>query len=218
MRFLGNRWPEVDYMGEVFLPRLRKGETLLDVGCGLGQDLRFLHWAYDVPSAQLFGTDIQQGLLDAGYDLFRDSDQWKGAFVRADMLDPASPALDTLRGTQDLIHASQFFHCFDWDEQFKAAKSVALLSRGAGSTVAGTQVGSRAAGSYEVLKACAVSGWHYRHNKDSLTRLWNDVGAQTGTTWRVEYHEIASSAVEASRTAWWSDAGMTMFSYSATRL
>jgi len=45
----------------------------LDIGCGLGQDLRLLRQA-GVPSHRLLGTDLLPGLIQAGYHLFRDAD------------------------------------------------------------------------------------------------------------------------------------------------
>ncbi|KAI9656919.1 MAG: hypothetical protein M1831_004467 [Alyxoria varia] len=221
VRFLGNRWPSMPYLEQSFLPRLRDGATLLDVGCGFGQDIRFLTFEYGVDSSQLFATDIATGLMDLGYDLFRDRDRIEATFFTADLLDPGnSLTFNRLKGTFDLIQASQFFHCWDWDDQVTVAKNVATLSYGPGSQISGTQVGSKNAGTYAILKSCAVSGAHYRHSEESWKRFWKQVGDETDTEWDVEYHEIYSQAVEASRTAWWAknDPGMTMFWYSATRI
>lgn len=205
------------YLHETFLPKLRQGARCIDVGCGLGQDIRFLHHEYGVDSSQLYGTDLEQGLIDAGYDLFRDRNNFKGHFFSANMLEPSSnPAFEELRGTLNLIQASQFFHIWDWDQALQAAKNVAALSSGPGAIISGTQVGSRNAGSYEILKTVVPQGRHYRHSKDSWVRFWEQVGTETNTKWRADYHEIPSEAVEASRSAWWADPGMTMFWYSVT--
>lgn len=209
------------YLEQSFLPRLRQGARLLDVGCGFGQDLRFLIFEYGIDSSQLYGTDIEAGLLELGYDLFCDRDKTKATYFAADLLDPAkSAAFTDMTGTLDLIQASQFFHCWDWKEQVIVASNVVALSAGPGATISGTQVGSKDAATYEILKSCAVSGFHYRHSADSWKRFWEEVGDETGTQWDVQYHEIFSQAVEASRTAWWArnDPGMTMFWYSVTRL
>ena len=56
------------------LKSLEQQEPLyLDIGCGLGQDLRLLRHA-GVPGDRLFGTDLLPGLIKAGYHLFRDAD------------------------------------------------------------------------------------------------------------------------------------------------
>ena len=221
VRFLGNRWPLTPYLEHDFLPRLRNGATLLDVGCGFGQDLRFLTFEYGIDSSQLYGTDIEAGLMGLGYDLFLDRDRFKGTFFAADMLGPSqSSTFNQLKGTLDLIQASQFLHCWDWDGQLQVAKNIVALSRGASSKISGTQVGSKNAGTYDILKSCATSGFHYRHSEKSWEQFWKQVGDETGTEWNVEYHEIFSQAVEASRTAWWAkkDPGMTMFWYSVIRV
>lgn len=36
------------------------------------------------PAANLIGTDIQQGFLDLGYDLFKDHDTFEGRFMAGD--------------------------------------------------------------------------------------------------------------------------------------
>lgn len=72
---------------------LKSGGVLLDAGCAFGYVLRQL--AMDgAPAANLIGTDMQQGFLDLGYDLFKDR--------------------DTL---EDIIHAAALFHLFDWEDQ-----------------------------------------------------------------------------------------------------
>ncbi|KAL9092663.1 MAG: hypothetical protein Q9159_000734 [Coniocarpon cinnabarinum] len=221
VRFLGNVWPSTPYLETNYLPRLRQGATLLDVGCGLGQDIRFLVFAYGVNSSQLYGVDIQAGLMDLSYDLFRDRSTLKATFFATDLLDPAhDPTYSQLKGKLDLIHASQFFHCWDWAGQITVAKNVVALTRGPGSTISGTQVGSRDGATYAILKICANSGFHYRHSRNTWEKFWEQVGQETGTQWNVDYHEIHSSAVEASRSAWWAknDPGMTMFWFSVTRI
>jgi SAM-dependent methyltransferase len=123
------------------LQRLREGEKFMDVGCGLGQQLRFL--AYQgVSTENLFGVDISKPFVDLGYKLFKDSETFKATFILSDLLEPG-PELDSVRGQISIMFAGFFFHLWDWDRQLKAAKHlVALLKPQKGSVIAGMQVGS----------------------------------------------------------------------------
>jgi len=66
------------------LERLIKGkETLLDLGCALGQDVRHLVSA-GVPADQIYGLDVTDGFIDLGYELFNDRASLKSRFIIAD--------------------------------------------------------------------------------------------------------------------------------------
>jgi len=56
----------------------------LDIGCGMGQDLRKLF--YDgAPATSLHGLDIKPELIQFGHELFRDKNTWKGKMITADL-------------------------------------------------------------------------------------------------------------------------------------
>ena len=58
---------------------------VLDIGCGLGQELRFL--ATDgINTTELYGMDTTSDLWDAGAELFRDRDRF--GFLKCDVMDP----------------------------------------------------------------------------------------------------------------------------------
>ncbi|KAF1962140.1 hypothetical protein CC80DRAFT_487676 [Byssothecium circinans] len=64
------------------LQRLKSGETYLDLGCCVGQDIRKL--VYDgAPSENTYGCDLESGFLDMGYDFFLDKTELKTTFIAA---------------------------------------------------------------------------------------------------------------------------------------
>ena len=92
---------------------------LLDVGCGLGQDLRKLR--YDGAQIQrTYAVELAQGLIDSGFDLFMDSNQSKDNLIAGDALkDDPSRWLERF-GIEDgfnIVHVGALFHLFDWNDQ-----------------------------------------------------------------------------------------------------
>ena len=53
------------------------------------------------------------------------------------------------------------------------------------SLILGRQVGNTDAGEY--FQATNESGIMYRHNAQSFKKMWDEVGEETGTKWRVDY-------------------------------
>ena len=49
--------------------------------------------------------------------------------------------------------------------------------------VLGRQLGSVKPGEYDVMKD---GRWQFRHDVQSWTELWNEVGRETGTKWKVQ--------------------------------
>lgn len=89
------------------LSRLQAGDTLLDIGCFLGHDLRRL--CFDgAPMENLYGVDIVNH-WDLGYEMFKDSDKFKAHFIEADILHP-NEALAALKGKVDLISIIHVLH------------------------------------------------------------------------------------------------------------
>ncbi|MCJ1303622.1 hypothetical protein MMC08_006432 [Hypocenomyce scalaris] len=160
---------------------LRKQETLLDLGCGLAQAIRTLVSA-GVPSRRLYALDVVDGFIELGFDLFRDREALRTTFVVADLLE-AVPA-----GLQDrinIIFAGSFFHLFDWDDQVVLSKrAVAMLKAEEGSLIFGFQVGRLIPGS--AANPHVPKGRMYFHNPESFRRLWEVVGKETGTAWKVD--------------------------------
>ena len=155
----------------------------MDVGCFLGYDLRRL--VFDgVPSTNLYpnfyGLDIVNH-WDVGHELFRDSGRFFAQFIKADILGEDT-ALLPLRGRIDIVNMAHVLHIWDWKGQVAAAKTVCSFTR-PGSMVVGTQVGNVEAKNV-VLKAIQTPQW--RHDPASFQRLWDQVGAETGTEWKCQ--------------------------------
>ena len=167
------------------LERVKEGQSLLDIGCGMGQDLRRLA-ADGAPTDNMYATDIIPDFWDIGYDLFRDREGMKAKFIQADILDPES-ALMPFAGKMDIMYVGLFLHLFTWSKQVDALKRMVRLSR-EGSTVLGCQVGHREA--REIGTAWGGGGGGgtvvFHHNVESFENMWRQVGRETGTRWAIE--------------------------------
>ncbi|KAJ5747909.1 uncharacterized protein N7511_009605 [Penicillium nucicola] len=165
------------------LHRLKSGEKLLDVGCAVGQELRQL--VFDgVPSENLYASDLRQDFFDIGYDLFNDHDSLKSQFIMADIFDDNSDLVKALSNGINIVNAASFFHLFDWDRQVTIAKRlIGLLHDQPGSLLVGRQVGRVDPPPPEKKNE---AGYRYRHDPSTWKKLWEQVGAETGTEWEVE--------------------------------
>lgn len=162
------------------LKRVKNGGVLMDVGTFVGHDLRRL--VYDgAPSDKLYGVDIVNH-FDVGYNLFRDRDRFKGKFIEADLLSTTSPDLLVLKGQVDIILVSQVLHQWNWDGQLKAAQALSTFTK-PGSWIVGNQIGNPEAQEI-VLKAIPLP--LYRHNVDSIERMFEALGEATGTRWETQ--------------------------------
>ncbi|KAF4181193.1 hypothetical protein CNMCM7927_000759 [Aspergillus lentulus] len=113
----------------VILARARQPQAgILDLGCGLGQELRLLA-AHGVSTDLMWAVDIEPGLWQLGYELFRDRDRMKARFIQGDFLSMADESLRDLQGNVDVVIASQFLHLFSWDGQIIATKRIIALSK-----------------------------------------------------------------------------------------
>ncbi|KAF1946018.1 hypothetical protein EJ02DRAFT_395360 [Clathrospora elynae] len=164
------------------LRRIKDGGKFLDLGCCMGQDIRKL--VHDgAPSENTYASDLKKNFWDFGYDMFADTSTLKTPFTEADIFD-ANSELKQLDGKMDIINAAAFFHLWNWDDQVKAAKrAVQLLKPVPGSLIIGRQGGKPEASSMaHVMKGVTV----FWHNPESWTKMWEQVGNETGTEWKVE--------------------------------
>lgn len=120
--------------------------------------------------------------MEIGYELFLDKEKLKSRFIVADIFVENSD-LKQLDGQIDIIHASSFYHLFDWDDQIKAIKrTMQLLKPQSGSMIVGRQAGNINPGRYS---RPGKLGSRYRHDVASWQNLWKQVGEESGTEWDV---------------------------------
>ncbi|KAI4212290.1 MAG: hypothetical protein LQ351_005003 [Letrouitia transgressa] len=155
-------------------------KKLLDLGTCLGQDVRKL--VHDgAPARNLYGTDLKPGFLDLGYELFNDKNTLNAHFFVADVL--TEDGWSEVEGQMDFVHASSLLHLFDWETQIGICKRIVRLLRPqTGSTVFGRMTGNQKARS---VQHQTVFGAAWRHNEVSFRRMWDIVGEDTGTKWKV---------------------------------
>ncbi|KAL4964559.1 class I SAM-dependent methyltransferase [Aspergillus stella-maris] len=170
---------------------------LLDAGCCVGQELRFLA-SQGIPGSQLFGLDLEQPFIDLGYRLFKDKDWLDATFI-------------------DIVFASSLLHLWEYGTQLKVAlRLVHLLRDQPGVMIVGRQMGSVLAGEYPL--AGFRDGTTYRHNALSIKGMWHDIEKATQTRWKVEASLMKDDLVKKNQDTPWGDANIRIIWWSATRV
>ena len=204
--FLISRTPDLPWY-EDMVNRVRAGAVLLDVGCGFGQDLRYMA-ADGVPTQKMYSSDIVPKLWDIGYELYRDGGSMKAHFLEANILDPES-AHKQLSGEVDILLVNQIFHLFDWDRQLQAGKNMVALSR-TGTWIMGWQIGSALGRAVPVRSTtggttgAAGSTSRFFHTPDTWKEMWRQVQEETGSEWVVEssLHNLREWGLEDEDLTW----------------
>ena len=164
------------------LQRLHDGQQLLDMACCFGQEIRQLV-ANGAPAENIHGCDIREEYITLGYKLFADKDTLQSKFLTADIFDVISP-LSKFERLFDIIYTGSFFHLFDYQDQVRVGKAIAALLRPQkGSILLGRQVGSVNAGQED--HSTNPAGKMYRHNEESLKRMWDEIGKEIGVSFTV---------------------------------
>jgi SAM-dependent methyltransferase len=155
----------------------------MDVGTFIGHDLRRL--AYDgAPSEKLIGVDIVGNpFFELGYEFFLDRDHFHGHFIEADFLSSSSSELMALTGQIDIVLVSQLLHQWDWGNQVKALTTLVSFTK-PGSLIVGNQIGNAVAQGVAVKQIQSVTTW--RHNQQSLIKIFEEVGEATGSQWETQ--------------------------------
>lgn len=179
--------------------RLRNGETLLDLGCCLGQDLRKV--AYDSGvSTNLIGADIEAPFLELGYELFRDRDRFQGELRAGSIFD--DDFLSDKYGKINMIYLGSFLHLFNTEQQAVIVNKLEkLLCPGPGALVFGRNLGAEQGGEFHMESI----GWDlYRHSNETMQNLWASTGNRK---WSVEssLSRYGSVAWDDSRRTWQGD-------------
>lgn len=169
------------YKSEV-LPMMTRPESdkepapiLLDLGTCLGQDLRKLVFDGVSPS-RIYGADIVQEFIDTGYQLFQDEQKLsKDHFIcPADIFDNSPDnKLSQLDDKVNVLHITAVFHLFNLEKQKAVARRcLKLLRKNDGRVlILGGQVGNINPGEY----ARQSGQERFRHNKESWSKMWNEI-------------------------------------------
>ena len=161
-----------------------------------------------------------EDFVNLGYELFCDKETLRSKFLIASLQElengHAAPEKESLLGKIDVVYASSFFHLFPLERQIELAKIVVRILRPRkGSCILGRQLGSIKPGAYALRKMDLGQPW--RHDVESLTRMWEDIGRATGTQWKVEAsldeEELGYKGNEA-----WGDRNMRRLRFAIWRL
>jgi hypothetical protein len=97
-------------------------------------------------------------------------------------LSPDNQELLKLKGNVDVISISAVPRQWGWNEQLEAAKKLVAFTK-PGSLVVGYQIGN-VKGNQVITKSLQLPVW--RHDPASFVNIWDQVGVETGTTWKTE--------------------------------
>ncbi|EPS38249.1 hypothetical protein H072_8024 [Dactylellina haptotyla CBS 200.50] len=189
--------PDSSVYQSVIIPKLKapSSSLLMDVGCGLGQDIRALV-ADGADPANIIGFELHPEFIQAGYGLWRDGPETenplKTTFITGSIFDEDND-LTPYHGRVDIIHVSAMLHLFSMEKQLIiAGRFDKLLKAEPGAIITGTQVGVREAGVLE--PRTETEGWNsrlsvgiFRHNIETFKEFWTKVG---DGKWNVEVSEI----------------------------
>ena len=177
---------------------------MLDAGCCLGQDLRKFLFDGAPSSSVLHGLDIEPAFFDLGYQLFRDRHKMHAKFISADLTNPSTPHIEPFVSSIDIISAISLFHLFDLKTQKTVAQHLVRLTKPkTGSMIFGVQLGTPEP---REQRAAYTGNVVFHHNPESFDTFWQEVGAATGSKWRVDAR--AEKVFEAS---WRPDTNLLFF-------
>ncbi|PYI18916.1 hypothetical protein BO99DRAFT_385569 [Aspergillus violaceofuscus CBS 115571] len=223
MRFLSFNLATLPFYPRV-MDHLRANPAagFLDVGCCVGQEIRYLA-NEGIHGRQLFGCDLEQIFIDLGYRLFRDADRLEATFVTGDLTAGEDEEFaqgrlaQTVNGKIEVVLTNSVLHLWDYETQVKvAARLVRLCKDQPGVMIAGRQMGTRLAGHY-TMHGFMNDQVHYRHNVESIKGFWYDVGQVTGTGWRVEAELYWAEEWEKTRNVSFTDENVRMLWFCAVR-
>lgn len=161
--------------------------TFLDLGTGLGQDLRKLH--YDgAPINTLYGCDVVADYEELGHKLFRDYSHFTpGHFIVGDIFSGnPQDGLYRTRGSWSVVNITMFAHNFSMAEQELIFDKILgiLLRPKRGSVVIGTQTGTIKPGEMKLERSLCrperVCNSVFRHSKQTLIDMWQRVAERAG--------------------------------------
>ncbi|KAF3928325.1 hypothetical protein AA313_de0209797 [Arthrobotrys entomopaga] len=180
-------------------PKLKAPSSaiLMDIGCGLGQDIRSLVSDGAEPE-NIIGFDLHEEFVQAGYGLFMDGPgtdaPLKSTFITGSLFDEDND-LSKYHGKIDIIHVSSVLHLFGLEKQITVANRLdKVLKSEPGAIITGKQLGVKEPGVLKVdvddeggLGGRVLSAGVFRHNPETFKDLWMKVG---DGQWSVEVSEL----------------------------
>lgn len=178
------------------LPRLKQGDSLLDLGACMGQDLR--KCVFDgAPADRLYASDLFAEYEDLSYELWRDRDTFpQHHFLADDVLTEndrfmnGNLMMKLGPGQTDIIVINMFLHLFDYSNQLKVATRILrLLSHRPGSIILGAQAGVVNPVEQPLKPPFdktedGQKRTIYRHSPASFAKMWEDAGRASGVPLR----------------------------------
>ncbi|KAK6540601.1 hypothetical protein TWF694_007996 [Orbilia ellipsospora] len=197
--FLHSTITDTPVYESVIKPKLQPPSStiLMDIGCGLGQDIRSLVSDGAEPE-NIIGFDLHQEFIQAGYGLFMDGPDsdapLKSTFITGSLFDDDND-LTKYHGKVDIIHISSVLHLFGLEKQITVANRLdKVLKSEPGAIITGKQLGVKEPG---VLKediddsggfgSRVLSVGVFRHNPETFKDFWTKVG---DGKWNVQVTEL----------------------------
>ena len=147
-----------------------KNKTILDIGCGLGQDLRKMSLD-GIPQKNLFGLDIEQEFINLGYELFGDKSSNQITFITTNILDMQQFHQLKEKLSVNIIYTSAVIHLLNKDDIRSLLANInTLLSEGG--IFFGQTTGLKNPGNIQDNSGRS----RYLHSKDSLKNELHKVG------------------------------------------
>ena len=161
----------------------------------------------------MYGLDVEPGFFDLGHELFRDREKMLAKCVAADLTKSSVPSIEPLKSSIDVISAQSLFHLFTLKDQTTVAQHLAELTKPmAGSIIVGRQLGLMKAGEQRGLSEDTIV---FLHDPGTFDRFWQDIGATTGSKWKVD--TWVEEAPERVRKQAWASPDMMILVFTVTR-
>jgi hypothetical protein len=178
--FLRSIFAATPYYDQI-LDHVQGGAVVLDVACGMGQELRRLR--EDGAKGRMYAVDIQKGMWNLGLELFKDDKYPPATFVRTDVRD-RKRMQEQFTNKIDIIMMCQFLDLSDGYGQESILTSLISISK-IGTKVTGWMLGTTRyeAGEHEYKGS---RGRRFIHCQLTFKFLWQNVACKTNTKWRVE--------------------------------
>ena len=163
------------------------------MGCGLGQELRYLA-ADGVPGRYLLAVDLGDEMWESGLAMFKDRDTGMKdvQFRDGDVFDirkvDGASQIKSLRGLTNVIIAAHFLHVFDWDEQIEVCKCLTELLKQQGRAPDTMIIGWCLGGRGEHIETSAKRQL-FMHSLQSFQQMWTEISKDTGIEWSVKLED-----------------------------